>query len=198
MELLKFQKDNLFQRLKAHYINDDVVLSDVEIEKKNLYEKIWALRFENKYSKLDIISICMRPTERGGLNIPRSTAYRSYNYAMQLYGDIDAVDHAAEISFLKVAFHEEYTLAKKNGDRKNAIAALKEYRTLIPQKDSGPEIDPKKLEASIYRQVLPVEVKKMFRKAMEGGVFDFMNLNADFAEFQEVKDDEIEDEEGDE
>ena len=193
MELVKFQKDNLFQRLKSHYINDDIVLSASETEKKNLYEKIWALRFENKYSKLDIISIIMRPIERGGLNIPRTTAYRSYNYAMQLYGDIDAVDHTAEISFLKAAFHEEYILAKKNGERKNAIAALKEYRSLVPQQDSGPVIDPKKLEASIYRQVLPPEVKKMFRKAMEGGVFDFMNLNAEYAEFQEANDDEIED-----
>lgn len=196
MEVVKYQKDNLFQRLKAHYINDDIVLTPDEIEKKKLLDKIWSLRINNKYSKNDIIKILQRPKERGGEGIPRSTAYRQYQYAMQLYGDIDALDYAAEMAFLREVFQDIMNRARKNGDLKAEISAGKEYRKLLPVKDAGPEIDPHKLEASLYRQILPAPVKKMFRKAAERGVIDLMFFGAEDAEFKEMNDEEIE--EGDE
>ncbi|WP_185210617.1 hypothetical protein [Elizabethkingia meningoseptica] len=185
MELARFQKNNLFERLKNHYLDETFELEPSEIEKKNLYERIWALRYENKYSRLDIIGKLTKSIEKGGAGIPRSTAYRSYNYAMQLYGDLDAVDYAAEISFLKEALHEQYIMAKKDGDRKNAIAALKELKKLVPNIDEKNQIDPNKLQAHEYHLHMPRWVYKKMDAIMAEGSFDFNNLDVEDVEFKE-------------
>lgn len=193
MEVAKFTKNNLLQRLKNNYIDDEFELEPADIEKRNLFEKIWALRAGNKYHQIDIISILMRPKERGGEGLPRSTAYRSYQASMQLFGDLDKVDTAAEIAVARAVFHDLYITSKKKGDLKTANKAYENYCKYIPE-DKGNEVDPKKLEASIYRQILPPAVKKMYRKAAERGVVDLMFLGAEDAEFREVENEEDDEE----
>lgn len=186
MELASFTKNNLLQRLKNNYIDESFKLEPADIEKKKLFEKIWSLRVNNKYNQNNIIGILMRPKERGGEGLTRTTAYRMYQVSMQLFGDLDKVDTAAEIAVARSVFYDLYITARKSGDLKTANKAYENYCKYIPE-DKGNEVDPKKLEASIYRQILPPAVKKMFRKAAERGVVDLMFLGAEDVEFQEVE-----------
>lgn len=190
MEVAKFTNNNLLQRLKNNYIDDEnFPLEPADLEKKNLYEKIWSLRVGDKYHQQDIIAILMRPKVRGGEGLSRSTAYRSYQISQQLYGELDKVDIAAENAMARAVFHDLYITAKKRGDLKTANKAYENYVKLIPQ-DKSNELDPEMLKASIYREVLPPAVKKMFRKAAERGVVDLMFLGAEDAEWQEAENDE--------
>jgi len=194
MELAKFTKNNLLQRLKNNYIDDEEYpLEPADLEKKNLLEKIWALRVNNKYQQEDIIRILMRSKDRGGEGLSRSTAYRDYNLSQQLYGELDFINAAAERAVARSIFHDMYIKAYKQGDIKTANKAYENYVKLIPE-DKVDKIDPEMLKASVYRQVLPPEVKKMFRKAAERGVVDLMFLGAEDVEFQEVNNEEEDDE----
>lgn len=193
MEVAKFTKNNLLQRLKNNYIDDEEYpLEPAELEKKNLLEKVWALRVNNKYQQHEIINILMRPKERGGEGLSRSTAYRMYQNSQQLFGELDHVNSAAENAVARSIFHDLYIKAYKQGDFKTANKAYENYVKLIPE-DKSNELDPEMLKASIYREVLPPAVKKMFKKAAERGVVDLMFLGAEDVEFQEVENEEDDD-----
>lgn len=195
MELAKFTKNNLLQRLKNNYVDDEEYpLEPEDLEKKNLLEKIWALRVNNKYQQHDIINILMRPKVRGGEGLPRSTAYRMYQNSQQLFGELDYVDSAAELAVARSIFHDLYVKAYKLGDFKTANKAYENYVKLIPEYKSN-ELNPEMLNASVYREVLPPAVKKFFRKAAERGVVDLMFLGAEDAEFQEADNEEEESDE---
>ena len=92
MELVKYTKDNAFQRIKAWYIDENsVILSDLENEKKDRMIHIWSLRLNNKYSKNQVIQIVMRDHK-----VSQATAYRDYVLSQQLFGELDNVNIAAE------------------------------------------------------------------------------------------------------
>lgn len=195
MELAKFTKNSLLQRLKNNYMDDEEYkLEPADLQKKNILEKIWGLRVNNKYQQEDIIKILMRPKERGGEGLSRSTAYRDYNLSQQLFGELDLVNAAAERAVARSVFHDLYIKAYQKGDFKTANKAYENYVKMIPEDKSG-EIDPEMLKASIYRQVLPPAVKKMFKKAAERGVVDLMFLSAEDAEWQESENEDDEDNE---
>jgi len=193
MEVAKFTQNNLLQRLKNNYIDDEnFPLEKADLEKKNILERIWALRAGNKYHQQDIIAILMRPKERGGENLSRSTAYRNYQLSMQLFGELDKVDAAAEKAVARATFHDLYVKAYRNGDFKTANKAYENYVKLIPEDSKS--IDPEMLSASIFRQILPPAVKRMFKKSAERGVVDLMFLGAEDAEWKEVDNEDEDDE----
>ncbi|MFL9834999.1 hypothetical protein [Chryseobacterium terrae] len=193
MEVAKFTKNNLLQRLKNNYIDDEgFPLEPADLEKKRIFEKIWALRDENKYHKSDIIKILMRPKNRDGENLPRTTAYNFYNYSMQLFGNLDSVDSAAEKAVARSVFHDLYLKSYKLGDFKTATKAYENYVKLIPE-DKSNDYDPEKLKASIYKEHIPKPAMVMFKNAKKRGVVDLMFFkpeDVDDADFEEVKDDE--------
>lgn len=197
MEIAKFTKNNLLQRLKNNYIDDAFPLEKEDIEKKILFEKIWSLRVGNKYQQHDVINILMRSKDRGGEGLSRSTAYRSYQMSQQLFGELDKVDTAAELAVARSVFHDLYILAKKQGDLKTATKAYENYVKLIPE-DRSNDIDPNKLQASVYKEVIPTAGKKMFRNAAKRGVVDLMFFtpeDVDDAHFEEVKNEDDDDDE---
>lgn len=194
MELAKFTKNNLLQRLKNNYIDDEEFpLAPADMEKKRLLEKIWGLRVNNKYHQQDIITILMRPTNRGGEGLSRSTAYRNYVLSQQLFGELDVVDIAAEKVVARAVFHDIYIKALKKGDLKNMTKAYENYMKHIPE-DMSDRIDPEMLKASVFRQILPKEVKNMFKKAAERGVVDLMFIDAEDVEWKESTGEEEDDE----
>ncbi|MGD1319533.1 hypothetical protein [Chryseobacterium sp. 2R14A] len=194
MELAKFTKNNLLQRLKNNYIDDEEFpLAPADMEKKILLEKIWGLRVNNKYHQQDIITILMRPKNRGGEGLSRSTAYRNYVLSQQLFGELDVVDIAAEKVIARAVFHDIYIKALKKGDLKNMTKAYENYMKHIPE-DMSDRIDPEMLKASVFRQVLPKEVKNMFKKAAERGVVDLMFIDAEDVEWKESNGEDEDDE----
>lgn len=188
MDIVKYTRDNSFQRIKAWYIDETkVTLTDLEEARKKRLVHIWSLRIHNKYSKHQIIKIVKKEH-----NISQATTYRDYTLAMELFGDIDEVNVAAERMVLAENFYQLYQMALKKGNEDAAIKALKEYKSLFNFGDTGQKVDPKKLEASVYKEVLAAPARKMLNKMMDSGVMDFMSIGAEDAQWKEVDDSEEE------
>lgn len=112
MSLMKFKKDSSFQRIKASYLDEtSVELTAKELEKKKRMSHAWGLRLNNKYSAHQTIQILMRE-----YSISQATAYREYNMAMQIFGDLDETSIAAERLILKEALWNAYQKAVKQGN----------------------------------------------------------------------------------
>ncbi len=196
MDIVKYTRDNSFQRIKAWYIDQTKVnLTDTEESRKERLGHVWSLRVHNKYSKHQIIKIIQKEHD-----VSQSTAYRDYTLAMELFGDIDEVNIAAERMVLAENFWNLYQMALKKGNEDAAVKALREYKSLFNFGDTGQKVDPKKLEASVYKMILAKPANKMLNKMLESGVMDFMTIGAEDVEWKNADEesDENQDEYGDE
>lgn len=190
MDIVKFTKDSIFQKIKAWYIDPDSnVLSEKEINRKDRLSHAWSLRKNNKYSSSQVVQILKRDH-----NISEATAYRDYGMAMNIFGDLDQVNVAAERLILAESYWNLYQMSLKKGNEETARKCLDSYKSLFNFDDTGDKIDPKKLEASVYKLNLPRGAKNMLENMFENGVVDFNNLTAEDVRFKEVdnNDEEIE------
>ncbi|WP_313373758.1 hypothetical protein [Chishuiella sp.] len=192
MDIVKFTKDNSYQRIKAWYIDENsVTLSEKDEKLKDRLMHIWSLRINNKYTQHQIIQIIVRDYK-----VSHATAYRNYPLAMHLFGDLDQVNIAAERMIFREKFENLYQMALKKGNEDAAVRALTQAKSLYDFQDTTQKVDPKKLEASNYIIKLPRNVTKLLTKTLSGdGVLDFNSLGADDVDFKAV---ELEDEEEDE
>lgn len=190
MELVKYTRDNAFQRIKAWYIDENsVILSEQENQKKDRMIHIWGLRLNQKYSKNQVIQIVMRD-----YGISQATAYRDYVLSQQLFGDIDNVNIAAERMVLAESYWNLYQMALKKGNEETARKCLDSYKSLYNFLDTSQKVDPKKLESSVYILKLPRNTNKLITKMLSSGVVDFNSLGAEDVDFKEVIDNEEEEE----
>lgn len=190
MELVKYTKDNAFQRIKAWYIDENsVILSDLENEKKDRMIHIWSLRLNNKYSKNQVIQIVMRDHK-----VSQATAYRDYVLSQQLFGELDNVNIAAERMVLAESYWNLYQMALKKGNEDGARKALDSYKSLYNFLDTAQKVDPKKLEASNYILKLPRSTNKLITKMLTAGIVDFNSIGAEDVEFKEILENEEEEE----
>lgn len=192
MDIVKYSRDNVFQRIKAWYIDEtSVTLSDDDFKRKDRLVHIWSLRSDNKYSPNQAIKIIMRDHR-----VSQATAYRDYSLSMQLFGNLDQVDLAAERLVLAESYWNLYQMALKKGNEESARKSLDSYKSLFDFSDKGPQIDPKKLEASVYKLTLARGTGKILNQMFETGSVDFNSLDYTDAEWNEMdeNDEELEDE----
>lgn len=183
MSLMKFKKDSSFQRIKASYLNEtSVELTAKELEKKKRMSHAWGLRLNNKYSAHQTIHILMKE-----YSISQATAYREYNMAMQIFGDLDETSLAAERLILKEALWNAYQKAVKQGNVELEVKALKEYRSLFNFDENENQIDPEKIQAHEYHIRIPRQLYKKFDAMVLGGAMDFANLDVEDIAYQEVQ-----------
>lgn len=188
MDIVKYTKDNAFQRIKAWYIDENsVALSDEDVKKKDRMIHIWSLRLNNKYSRNQVIQIMVRDHK-----VSQATAYRDYVLAQQLFGDLDQVNIAAERMVLAESYWNLYQMALKKGNEDGARKALDSYKSLYNWLDSEQKVDPKKLEASVYVMKLPRNTGKLITKMLTSGVVDFNSLDAEDVEFKDITNEEEE------
>ena len=183
MSLMKFKKDISFQRIKASYLDEtSVELTAKELEKKKRMSHAWGLRLNNKYSAHQTIHILMKE-----YSISQATAYREYNMAMQIFGDLDETNIAAERLILKEALWNAYQKAVKQGNVELEVKALKEYRSLFNFDENENQIDPEKIQAHEYHIRIPKQLYKKFDAMVLGGAMDFANLDVEDIAYQEVQ-----------
>lgn len=190
MDIVKYSKDNTFQKIKAWYIDEtSVTLSPAEEDRKNRLKHIWALRYENKYTRGQAIKIIERDYK-----VSQATAYRDYSLAMELFGSMEQVDVAAERMILAESYLNLYQLAMKKGDTETALKALAKRQSLINFDDTANKVDPRKLEASMYNLRLPRGAEKILKGMFESGVVNFNNIGAEDIDWKEITEEEEEDE----
>ncbi len=186
MDIVKYSKDNTFQKIKAWYIDEtSVILSPAEEDRKNRLKHIWALRYENKYTRGQAIKIVERDYK-----VSQATAYRDYSLAMELFGSMEQVDVAAERMILAESYLNLYQLAMKKGDTETALKALAKRQSLINFDDTANKVDPRKLEASMYNLRLPRGAEKILKGMFETGVVNFNNIGAEDIDWKEITEDE--------
>lgn len=191
MDIIKYSKDNAFQKIKAWYIDEtSVTLSPAEEERKNRLKHIWALRYENKYSRGQAIKIIERDYK-----VSQATAYRDYSLAMELFGSMEQVDVAAERMILAESYMNLYQLSMKKGDVETALKALSKRQSLINFDDTANKVDPRKLEASMYNLRLPRGAEKILKGMFESGVVNFNNIGAEDIDWKEITEEKDEKEE---
>lgn len=183
MELTKFSKDSLYQRISASYIDENFQLLPAEEAVKTRLRHIHGLRLSNKYSKHQAIQIHIRE-----MGVSQATAYRDYSWAMQIFGDIEKSDLQAERLILAERYWELYQRALKKDELEQARRALDSYKSLFNFDKEEKEINFEKITANEYHIRMSRKSAKMLRAALASGVVDFNSLPATDTEYEDITD----------
>ena len=184
MELTKFSKDSLYQRISASYIDENFQLLPAEEAVKTRLRHIHGLRLSNKYSKHQAIQIHIRE-----MGVSQATAYRDYTWAMQIFGNIEKSDLQAERLILAERYWELYQRALKKDELEQARRALDSYKSLFNFDKEEKEINFEKITANEYHIRMSRKSAKMLRAALASGVVDFNNLPATDTDYEDITDD---------
>lgn len=184
MELTKFSKDSLYQRISASYIDENFQLLPAEEVVKTRLRHIHGLRLSNKYSKHQAIQIHIRE-----MGVSQATAYRDYTWAMQIFGDIEKSDLQAERLILAERYWELYQRALKKDELEQARRALDSYKSLFNFDKEEKEINFEKITANEYHIRMSRKSAKMLRAALASGVVDFNSLPATDTDYEDITDD---------
>lgn len=187
-EISKLGRDSMFQRIKASYIDDDFELRPEEVEKRNVWEKIYALRMDNKYSRHQTLKKIMHEWK-----VPRATAYRDYAFSMTIFGDVDQLDKAIERLVLAERYQDVSERARKKGNLEAEIKALQAYEKIL-----GIDKDESQADLLKYKSVdITLRISPKQKKAVDRffniGVADFNEFQAEDIEYEELTDEEDED-----
>ena len=98
------------------------------------------------------------------MKVSQATAYRDYNWAMQIFGELDKVDVQAERMILAECYWQLYLKALKKGDLEQERKALDSYEYHIKMSRKG---------------------MRMLRDAIGTGVVDFNELPAEEIDYEE-------------
>ena len=183
MELTKFSKDSLYQRISASYIDENFQLEPAEEAIKTRLRHIHGLRLSNKYSKHQAIQIHIRE-----MGVSQTTAYRDYTWAMQIFGDIEKSDLQAERLILAERYWELYQRALKKDELEQARRALDSYKSLFNFDKEEKEINFEKITANEYHIRMSRKSAKMLRAALASGVVDFNSLPATDTDYEDITD----------
>lgn len=181
MDVVKFSKDSMFQQIKASFLDDAFQLTPEAEEKKKRLRHAFSLRLKNKYSRHQTVEILQKEH-----NISQSTAYRDYDWAMQLFGDLDKTDKNAERMILADAYWQLYQMSLQERNIEQARKALDSYKSMFNFEDNGIEIDPNKIQAHEYNIHLSREGNKILRETLAKGVVDFNSVEAEEIDFEDV------------
>ena len=183
MELTKFSKDSLYQRISASYIDENFQLLPAEEAVKTRLRHIHGLRLSNKYSKHQAIQIHIRE-----MGVSQATAYRDYSWAMQIFGDIEKSDLQAERLILAERYWELYQRALKKDELEQARRALDSYKSLFNFDKEEKEINFEKITANESHIRMSRKSAKMLRAALASGVVDFNSLPATDTDYEDITD----------
>lgn len=194
MELTKFGKDSMFQRIKASYIDETFALKPNENAKKERLEKIWALRINNKYSPTQTVAIIMRDYKNDdGTPVSRATAYRDYSWSMAIFGDIDQLNKAAEKMVLAEIYFNELQKAINSGNGELVVKAGTAYERILGLDKSESLNDLLKYKSNEITLKISAKQKKAIDKFFGIGVADFNDFDAEDVEYEDVTDEEEDD-----
>lgn len=142
---------------------------------------IHSLRITGVYSKWQTLQIHQRE-----MNVSQATAYRDYNWAMQLFGDLDKVDLAAERMILREAYWRLYQKALEEGDLEQERKALDSYKSLFDFAGGDQQVDVEKIAAHQYHIKLSRGGYKLLRSALRSGVVD-LNEVGEETEYETIE-----------
>lgn len=196
MEISKFGRDSMFQRIKASYLNDEVQLTPGDILKRERLEKIYSMRCNGKYSRFQTLQKIMSDfTTEDGKPVSRATAYRDYAWSMAIFGDVDQLDKAVEKMILAERYLDIATRARKKRNLEAEIKALNSYEKVLELDKNQSMADLLKFKSVDITLRISPKQKKAVDRFFQLGVADFNDFDAEDIEYDEVNDEEDEDDE---
>lgn len=176
MQLVKFNQDTSLQKIKASFLDDTQELTPKQLEVKERIRFAFTLRLKNRYSPNQAVELLHK--EYG---CSQATAYRLYNKAMYVFGEIDQTDLKAEKKIIQEHKWNLYQLALKDRNVELANKILEEYHKMFDfsEKEAGEE---GKLKAHQYNVVINKATKKIIDTQLgnTGGL--------DFNSFPDIED----------
>lgn len=182
--IVKFNKDGHFQKIRAHYLDDKVMLTDFESKKLERMKYIFSLRLKNKFSKQQAIQKCEDEFE-----VSKATAYRDYAMASVMFGELDEVDTKGEKLILREEYWFLYQQLLKDRNWSEAKRVLDSYKELFDFTDKDGKIEPDKIAAHEYHIKVSKENALIIKNSLQGGVIDLNNINVDDVEFDYLEKD---------
>lgn len=169
--LIKFKDDTHFDAIRAHFLDPDFSLSDFEREKFERIRTLFSLRLKNKYSRQQAINRLLDDNP----NISQATAYREYKMMTELYGEVEAVNRAAERLFDRENYYFLYQQLLKDRNWEAAAKVYEKYVNTFPEEEKTP------LPEHEYHLKIPASVMKIFKeKFSKSAVLDFNATDAEF------------------
>lgn len=179
--LIKFKDDTHFDNIRAHFINPDHQLTDFEAKKFERIKQLFSLRLKNKYSRQQAINRLLDDYP----DISAATAYREYQMMSDLYGEIEAVNRAAERLFDRENYYFLYQQLLKDRNWEAAAKVYEKYENTFPD-EKGDEIDPDRINNHIYQLKISASVQRIFKKKFDDSpVLDFNATDAEFEKLSE-------------
>ena len=191
-QIVKFNKDSSLQRIRASFLDDTISLTPKEIDIKEKCRYVFTLRLKNKYSRSQAIEMLMKEYAQSEDKVSIATAYRIYNKAMFIYGELDNTDTRAERTILRENYYNLYQLALKEKKVELAKKILDSYRELFDFDVETSELEAGKLKPNEYKISVNKVVTKMVRDTLQNGIVDFNAYPAEDVEYTEIQDGEKE------
>lgn len=192
MQIVKFNKDSSLQKIRASFLDDTIALTPKEEDTKKKCRYIFTLRLKNKYSRSQAIEMFIKEYSTENKKVSLATAYRLYNKAMFIYGELDDTDARAERMILREHYFNLYQLALKDKEIELAKKILDSYKELFDFNVDETDIDPGKLKAHEYHIKVPRDIRKIVRdQILNKGISNYNSYpNIEDIDFKEVDDGE--------
>lgn len=188
-QIVKFNKDSSLQRIRASFLDESVSLTPKEEDTKEKCRYLFTLRLKNKYSRSQAIEMFIRDFSTQEKKVSTATAYRLYNKAMFIYGELDETDARAERMILREHYFNLYQLALKDKEIELAKKILDSYRELFDFDIDDNELDPGKLKAHEYHIKVPRYLQKIMKEELSKGSVNFNKYpNIEDISYKEVED----------
>lgn len=188
-QIVKYNKDSSLQKIRASFLDDTIDLTDKEEDTREKVRYIFTLRLKKKLSRSQAIEMFIKEYSTEEKPVSQATAYRIYNKAQFIYGEIDDTDARAERMVLREHYFNLYQLALRDKEYEEARRCLDSYKELFDFESQDSEIDPGKLKAHEYHIKVSREVQKQMKKQLDDiGVVDFNS----YPDIQDIEYTEVE------
>ncbi|KZS41908.1 hypothetical protein AWE51_00230 [Aquimarina aggregata] len=186
MSIVRFNQDSPLQKIKASFLDDTIELTNKQQKIKEQIRFAFSLRLKERYTPAQTIEHLQQEYD-----CSQATAYRIYQKAMYVFGDIDVTDIKAEKIVLREYYLELYKSAFDDKKYEVAKKILDSYRELFDFNIKEDDIDEGKLKAHHYNIVIDKQVRSIMREQFKTGVVDFNAYpNVEDIEFREVNEEE--------
>ena len=173
--IAKFKTTSSIERIKASFLDDKIELSKLDSQTKERCIFIFNLRLKKKYSKDQALTFFEREYDVG-----YTTAYRIYNKAMMIFGELDYVFVRAERHILSEQYWELYQRALRKDDLEVAGKMLDRFGKLRDVEKTESELEDGEMKANVYNITIPRKIVKTINKIIkEKGVLDFNDYPAE-------------------
>lgn len=181
--IVKFTRDSHLQRIRAHYLDEKIKLTDEEERQLARLKFVFSLRLNNKFSRQQAVKKC-----QDEFNVSPATAYRDYAAATYIFGELDDVDNRGERMILREEYWFLYQQNLKDRNWAEAKKALDSYRELFDFNAKDGEVEPDKIAAHNYLMKISKQLEKVVVQQVKGGVINLNDIDVEDVDYKEVTD----------